>query len=783
MTRQQRIEALQLRIRTLENKISECEASLDEMEKREEWYSQIVQGTPIATFVIDGQHRVVTCNKAYERLTGIPTREIIGTDQHWRAFYDRKRPVLADLIVDNASEEVIAEYYPKQYRKSATIDGAYEVEGLFPTLGENGKWLFFTAAPLTDAQGNITGALETLQDTTEQKRALQQLIESERRLRILFEFAPYPIVVFRSKGTVYYLNPAFTEIFGWTFEELDGGPIPFEPEEPDQPTAGMILSLLAEASPRRYETKRVTKDGRILDVVIRATRYADARGNNAGVLMFLRDVTQQKQEARNTETIHKISLALPAYPDLKALLDFISGEIRRLVSSEGALVLLLDEERDEIVILSAAYEDPAIQKRIKQIRFPLDTLVAGEVIKTGESIIVNDASRSDTRYRLRDEKLGYQTRNLVLVPLHGRDRIIGVLGAVNKHTGTFEPNDVELLNTIGSTVALSIENARFAQEVKTAYQTVKSLNRAKDKVIQHLSHELKTPVAVLAGSLTILSKQLDRLEDTAWQPTVHRARRNLDRIVAIQDEVSDIMEDRRFEVRDMLSTLLDGCSDELETLLVEEVGEGDVVRRVRDRIDDMFGPKALVAVNIALAGFVGERLKMLTGLFFHREVRVHSDLESTPAIWIPREPLEKIVDGLIRNAVENTPDGGKVEVRVHQKANGSEMVIRDYGVGIPEDDQKRIFEGFFPTCDTMAYSSKRPYDFLAGGRGADLLRMKIFSERYGFDIQMTSSKCRYIPGEKDDCPGSIADCPHCTVRGDCFNTGGTTFLLYFPPAG
>jgi len=51
-------------------------------------------------------------------------------------------------------------------------------------------------------------------------------------------------------------------------------------------------------------------------------------------------------------------------------------------------------------------------------------------------------------------------------------------------------------------------------------------------------------------------------------------------------------------------------------------------------------------------------------------------------------------------------------------------VVHDYGVGIIEDAQKRIFEGFLSTQDTMAYSSKRAFDFNAGGKGADLLRMK-----------------------------------------------------------
>jgi hypothetical protein len=106
--------------------------------------------------------------------------------------------------------------------------------------------------------------------------------------------------------------------------------------------------------------------------------------------------------------------------------------------------------------------------------------------------------------------------------------------------------------------------------------------------------------------------------------------------------------------------------------------------------------------------------------------------------------------------------------------------VHDFGVGITEENQWRIFEGFFATQETMDYSSKRPFDFNAGGKGADLLRMKIFSERYHFSIDMTSSRCRYIPEEGDVCPGIISECSFCMKKEDCHISGGTTFRLQFP---
>jgi light-regulated signal transduction histidine kinase (bacteriophytochrome) len=164
-------------------------------------------------------------------------------------------------------------------------------------------------------------------------------------------------------------------------------------------------------------------------------------------------------------------------------------------------------------------------------------------------------------------------------------------------------------------------------------------------------------------------------------------------------------------------------------------------------------------------------------------VEILLDLEAVPDVFITEEILQKVFDGLLRNAIENTPDEGKIEIGLAKRGAGAVFKIHDYGVGIPSEAQKRIFEGFFPTQATMLYSSKKPFDFNAGGKGADLLRMKIFSEQYHFKIDMVSQRCRHIPRESNVCPGRISLCKLCHERKEaCHQSGGTTFSVYFPPA-
>ncbi len=757
----------------------ETEEALRESEKR---LSQIVQGTSIPTFVINAEHTMIHCNRAYENLTGIRASQILGTRAQWMAFYGSERPVMADFIVDGTSQEEIRQYYGDRCRKSRVIEGAYEVENFFPDLGNGGKWLFFTAAPLMDDDKKITGAIETLQDVTERRRAEEALKESETRYRTFLDFAPYPIVVFTLDGKVSYLNPAFTEVFGWSLDELEGRLIPYVPPGMEHETTQGIRRLFENKVILHEESKRLTKDGRILDVILRAVVFSVSQEEPEGELVILRDVTQEKRIARNNEAMLRISMALPEYPDLEDLLYYVNTEVKSLLGTEGSITVLHDEIKEDLFILGAAYDDMDTEKRAREIRFSMNQLVAGEVIRTGESMIVNDTSTNRSLHEERDRKLGYRTRNLVLVPLKSSDRIIGALCAINKKEVFFDQTDVELLSMIAGTVALSVENARFSDELKRAYREVRSLNRAKDKVINHLSHELRTPVAILSGSLNILSRRLAALPEETWKPTLQRLQRNLDRVVDIQYQVQDIMENKAYKTKGLLTSMIDQCSDELETLLAEELGEKGIIQKIRKRVDELFSMKETASKELTLEQEVQSRLEQLKPLFAHRELDIVTRLDPTPPIFLPPDVLQKVIDGLVKNAIENTPDEGKIEVLVRKKNEGAELVVRDYGVGITEDAQRRIFEGFFSTRDTMAYSSKRPFEFNAGGKGADLLRMKIFSERYNFKMDMVSTRCRFIPKDTDVCPGRISKCPFCSKIENCHASGGTTFTIYFPPA-
>jgi len=196
-----------------------------ELVERERALSQIIQGNTIPTFVINKEHIVTHWNRAIEKLTGYKAEEIVGTNKQWLPFRRKQRPIMADVIVDEMEEKEIEKYYGHSWSKSALIEGAYEAEEFFPHIGEAGKWLFFTAAPIRDANGETVGSIETLWDTTERREAQEalqrahdeletrveertaelrklneELRKSEEKYKTLFDNAPNSIFIMDQKS-------------------------------------------------------------------------------------------------------------------------------------------------------------------------------------------------------------------------------------------------------------------------------------------------------------------------------------------------------------------------------------------------------------------------------------------------------------------------------------------------------------------------------------------------------------------------------------------------------
>lgn len=143
---------------------------------------QIVENGPVASYVIDSSHHVTHWNEACAQLTGRPASQMLGGAQTWRAFYAEARPTLAELIVDGRVESDGTRYYGEGLQRSPLLADSYAYEGFYPQLGPSGRWLYVTAGPLRGIDGQVMGAIETLQDVTMRHEAEEQLRQHQTEL-------------------------------------------------------------------------------------------------------------------------------------------------------------------------------------------------------------------------------------------------------------------------------------------------------------------------------------------------------------------------------------------------------------------------------------------------------------------------------------------------------------------------------------------------------------------------------------------------------------------------
>ena len=746
---------------------------------QKERYRVLIEDVADGFYEVDLKGNFLFFNDALCRIFGYSRRKI--KNSNFRAF------------MDDMNAKIALDAFNKIYRTGkGLVDISWEI------IRQDGERrnLEISASLIKDNKGEAVGFRGIARDVTDKVIAQQALSESEacalelsqqsrraeQRYRAFLRFLPIPVFVFNLDNTVSYLNPAFEEVFGWRFEKLEGKKIPFVPENFKQQTIEGIRCLHKDKILRGFETKRLTKDGRLLDIIVDGAIFYDEQNRPAGQVVTLRDVTEEKRNARLNRALFRIARAMYQYRGLDQRLMLITKEIQDLLGVEGAMVILLDEANQEFFFREAVFDKSETGTNFKEIRYPIDKGIAGLVYRTGKPQIIKDAYKNPHFVREIDRQAHYRTRNMLDVPLMLEGRMIGVLCAVNKKEGDFSQTHVDVLTTIANLVALPIENASINEELKRSYEDVKSLNRTKDRVIHHLSHELKTPVSILSASLNLLQKRLSERAEPGWEPIFDRAQRNLQRLLEMQYQLEDILREKDYKAYYMLSALLDTCVDELEVLISQGLGEKDIIKRIRQHIEETYGPRKARSEVIELGPFIKQKIKDLRPKFAHRKCRLRTYVSKTAPVYIPPEVLGKTTEGLVRNAIENTPDGGKISVKVRKGELGPEFEVKDNGIGISQENLRMIFENYFTAYDTMQYSTRQPYDFKAGGKGFDLLRMKIFSERYNFKIKMTSEPCELVDEKGRACPGNVVDCVPLADGKDCHNLGGTTVTVQFYPA-
>ena len=391
-----------------------------------------------------------------------------------------------------------------------------------------------------------------------------------------------------------------------------------------------------------------------------------------------------ERQVHEMRILYSIGRSVTSLLDLESVLKRVVEAAVFLTRAEEGLLMLIGEEGKELMLRAAKNLD---EKMAHGLRVPVDDNLAGETIQTGKPVLV---CRQETKVAT-----GYLVQALVYVPVFNSEQEpIGVLGVTNRVTPrSFTTHDVQVLSAVSTYAAVALENARLyealweqAEELADAVVQLEELDRLKNEFIQNVSHELRSPLALIRGYADLLkSGELGELPEEQQEPVEIIARRAR----MLGNLVEDIV----------LILLAEARPPMMESVAMDELARA-AVRDFRMAADQQ-------------------------GLTL--EARIDPQV---PPVRGERTYMRRVLDNLLSNAVKFTPSGGSILIQVYPEGAHVALEVCDTGIGIPEEKLEHIFERFFQVDG----SAKRRY----GGVGLGLALVKEIVESCGGSISVES---------------------------------------------
>ncbi|MBN1286500.1 MAG: GAF domain-containing protein [Anaerolineae bacterium] len=361
---------------------------------------------------------------------------------------------------------------------------------------------------------------------------------------------------------------------------------------------------------------------------------------------------QLSRQLASMRRLVEASLVLSSMLELRPILEYILDTAIELTDAEAASVMLMDPNTHELFF--EASTTVAIAE-LQKIPVPLDGSIAGAIVREDRPIVLDDIREDPRHFATVGQKVNFEVRSLLGVPMRYKDRVIGVVEALNKIEGRWAEADRNHLLILASQAAVAVENAQLVKDLQKAYDEVRQLDKLKNDFIAIASHELRTPLGVILGYASFLK------EDAQGEMSSH----------------AEAVLNSALHLRTLI--------EDMTSLRNLQVGRGEL---------------QLSRVNLAyILESVYVDMRSLTKVK-GQSLSLH--LPETD-ILLEGDPnrLGMALTSVLNNAIKFTPNGGVIDIWT--ELHGGEVWVRvaDNGPGIPEDALERIFQQFYQVEDHM----------------------------------------------------------------------------------
>jgi len=371
-----------------------------------------------------------------------------------------------------------------------------------------------------------------------------------------------------------------------------------------------------------------------------------------------------RQKIKQLMAIQETGKAILSVLDLEQLLSVIMNILSSVCRINRGLIMLVNEEEGCLEYIHGVGFDAEVPEEIKNYRVPLDRVsnILVRVANTGKAEYIPDVKSSSLK---RDNIiLTYgKPSSAYVVPLITRSKVIGIIAADAVDEEGVPKETRETLGIFAPQIAIAIENARLYRELEEQMAELKRshalLSRAEKfsflgNLAARLAHEIKNPMTAIGTFFQLLPK---KYEDEEFRSDFHKvAMEETARINNLITELLDLVKPKesKFEFHD-LNVLIDKM-----ILLVSPQSNAKKINVIR-QLDPEIGQ-----------------------------------------IWIDPEKMKQVFLNLLSNAVEFTPEGGKIRISTKnllQKGGvrNIQIEIKDNGVGIPQSNIDKIFDPYFTT--------------------------------------------------------------------------------------
>jgi len=270
----------------------------------------LVTNSAAPIFVLDRDHHIIYWNRALEKLSGHKADDMKGTMRQWEVFYPEQRPTLADVVLDHAQGSLPNLY--DNYRPSPLVEGAFQAEGWYHLGNTARHYLRFNAAPIRNSAGEVVGAVETFEDTTDIKRIEERLNDQFRFLQEIIDTIPNPVYYKDRLGRYIGSNRAFEEFIGRPKKDIFGKTVcDLIPGEHAEEHFRTSLECIRSAVPQTYESFLERADNTLRRIIVTKAPFFDKRGNPTGLVGTFIDITERHALE---EEVRKLSLAVEQSP-------------------------------------------------------------------------------------------------------------------------------------------------------------------------------------------------------------------------------------------------------------------------------------------------------------------------------------------------------------------------------------------------------------------------------------------------------------------------------------